>query len=38
LIESEKRLGPKEEINDKPVLGEVERGASLSNRLRAVIV
>jgi len=37
VTDSEKRLGAKEEINDKPNLGKVERGASLSNHLRAVM-
>ena len=34
---SGKHLGPEEEVGNKPALGEVERGASLSNRLRAVM-
>ncbi len=37
MTDSEKRLGAKEETNDKPDLGKVERGASLSNHLRAVM-
>jgi len=37
VTNSEKHLGPKEEVGNKPVLREVERGASLSNRLRAVM-